>query len=98
MSRLTLFLLACSPSLCFADTLQFELGSGGAFASYAQVQVSNQQGQLVYRGTSDGYGRISTSLPAGDYRVSITTRAGVKSSGVHLSDTNVLLRITLPPS
>jgi len=95
MNRLLLLLMSCVPVATQADTLQFEVGRGGAFASYAHVEVWTMQGQRVYEGTADGYGRISAPLAAGDYRVSVTTRAGAKSSNVHLTGGNVLHAVTL---
>jgi hypothetical protein len=88
-------LVACAPSLGLTDTLQFEIGSGGAFASYAKVEIRNQQGQLLYSGSSDGYGRVSPLLPAGDYKVIVATRAGIKSSTVRLSNANVVDTVIL---
>jgi hypothetical protein len=49
----------------------------------------------VYQGTSDGYGRLSAALPAGDYEVSIETRTGVKTTEVHLGGANGLRVVSL---
>jgi hypothetical protein len=95
MRRLTLLLLAWAPAALLADTLQFELGKGGAFVKYAPVEIVTQQGSIVYRGTSDGYGRVSASLPAGDYTIHIGTTSGTKSSSIHLFGKNALLKVTL---
>jgi hypothetical protein len=96
MSRVPLLLLAILPVAAFADTLQFQVGTGGAFASYARVQVYSPQGQRVFEGVSDGYGRVSASLPAGDYRVSVAIRSGgVRSATVHVAGADVLRVVTL---
>ena len=95
MIRILWLFVIGTPAITFADTLQLEIGQGGPFASYAQVQLLNPQGNEVYNGTADGYGRVSASLPAGDYRVIVRTRNGTKEASVHLSGANVLQPITL---
>ena len=96
MRGIVTLMLACGVPTVVADTLQFEVGRGGPFASYARVQISNQHGQHVYSGTSDGFGRVLTKLGAGNYTVRVTTRSGVKTSNVQLRGADVLLRVTLP--
>jgi hypothetical protein len=95
MTRLALLMLALAPAAALADTLQFQTAEGGAFASYAHVQVWDAQGQVVYNGAVDGYGRLPRTLPAGDYKVSLTTRTGVKTTAVHLAGTEGLRVVTL---
>ncbi|MFO1323639.1 MAG: hypothetical protein U1F15_06205 [Burkholderiales bacterium] len=90
-------LLACCAPCALADVVQFEIGKGGAYATYASVRAFDAANRQVFSGSSDGYGRVTIAIPPGRYTVRVKTRSGEKSAAVDIKGDRALRMVTLPP-
>lgn len=57
------------PCVVSADQFQFLYRcNGSCYVSYAEVQLFNVYNQLIFKGHTDKYGRITVNLGNGSYR------------------------------
>jgi len=77
MSRsiLTAILLLIFTGTLYADKFQFKFKSGNDTykVKYSTVQVSDASGNIIHRGSTDRYGRITIkNIPNGTYKCKVS--------------------------
>jgi hypothetical protein len=69
-------LIASLATVASAEEWQLTAGTGNAFASYAEVHITDNSGHEVLKTYADRLGRVGAVLPQGAYRVSAKTPDG----------------------
>jgi hypothetical protein len=69
-SKCILFIIFLFVGISRADQFKIIYRSGESIynVSYSKVQVTNSEGQSLFRGYTDKYGRITISLQNGNYQ------------------------------